>query len=71
MRAGGKGGQNVNKVNSTVRIKHLPSGLQVKCAQERSQSMNKNIALKRLKVQLLAIVQNSTWPKKSIRFEGS
>jgi peptide chain release factor 2 len=57
IRSGGKGGQNVNKVSSAVRIKHLPSGLQVKCTQERSQSRNKNIALNRLKAQLLAIVQ--------------
>ena len=57
MRSGGSGGQNVNKVNSAVRIKHLPSGLQVKCTQERSQVLNKSIALRRLKVQLLAIAQ--------------
>ena len=57
MRARGKGGQNVNKVSSAVRIKHLPSGLQVKCSQGRSQLTNKYIALRRLKAQLLAIAE--------------
>lgn len=57
MRSGGKGGQNVNKVETGVRIKHIPSGIAVKCTEERSQSMNKQLAMNRIKAQLLAIVQ--------------
>lgn len=48
IRGSGPGGQKINKTSSTVRLRHRPSGLEIRCQEERSQVMNRQRALERL-----------------------
>jgi peptide chain release factor len=60
IRSSGKGGQHVNKTSTCVRIRHIPTGVEVKCMEDRSQSLNRFLARRELLEKVALLMGEST-----------